>query len=445
MLLRTTAIFAALAPMAALAPLAAPAQEMVAATLAGHAVIPANTMSAPPTDAPRAMWVSGKFTGPARNETPMSDMRPSGLALPFLGQPFQGISGYAATRTDDGALIALIDNGFGSKLNSPDAMLSYVIQRPDFETGEIAIEDRIWLRDPNGVVPFTIKNEASDSRYLTGGDFDLESIQVIGDELWIGEEFGPYLIRATLDGVLTGVFPTMMGETELRSPDHPALRVPAQAGVDFTVPRSGGYEGMALSPQGTLWAMLEKPLIAESGEAEGAFLRVLEFDPVAANWTGQSFKFALTDGAVAIGDFNFIDDTRALVIERDGGQGDPSLACPEGQTEGCFERPAQVKRITLIDTAEIDDDGFVARLKQIDLMNIADPNGLAAMETSADRDLDGVFTFPFVTIESVIRDGDEHIIVGNDNNLPFSIGRKLGQADSNEKIRLHVPELLAAN
>jgi len=49
-----------------------------------------------------------------------------------------------------------------------------------------------------------------------------------------------------------------------------------------------------------------------------------------------------------------------------------------------------------------------------------------------------------VTIESVIRDGEEHIIVGNDNNLPFSAGRQLGVADNNEMIRLHVPALLAA-
>ncbi|MEM8958688.1 MAG: esterase-like activity of phytase family protein [Pseudomonadota bacterium] len=437
MLFRSAALLAALATMSH-------AQEMVPATLAGHAVIPANTMSAPPADAPRAMWISGKFTGDARNEQPMSHMRPSGLALPFLGQPFQGISGYAAERTPDGDLVALIDNGFGSKLNSPDAMLGYTILRPDFDAGHVEIVERIWLHDPDRVVPFVIANEASESRYLTGGDFDLESIQVVGDELWIGEEFGPYLIRATLDGRVTGVFPTLLDGAEQRSPDHPALRIPAVAGTDFTVPRSGGYEGMALGPDGTLWAMLEKPLIAEGGESEGDFLRVIAFDPAAGDWTGGSFKFALTDGAVAIGDFNFIDDTRALVIERDGGQGDPSLACAEGQTEGCFERPAQVKRITLIDTAQIDDDGFVARLRQIDLMDIADPDGMNRMETSADRDLSGVFTFPFVTIESVIRDGDEHIIVGNDNNLPFSIGRKLGTADANETIRLHVPALLAA-
>jgi hypothetical protein len=38
----------------------------------------------------------------------------------------------------------------------------------------------------------------------------------------------------------------------------------------------------------------------------------------------------------------------------------------------------------------------------------------------------------------------EHIVVGNDNNLPFSAGRSLDKADDNEVILLRVPELLGA-
>jgi hypothetical protein len=36
----------------------------------------------------------------------------------------------------------------------------------------------------------------------------------------------------------------------------------------------------------------------------------------------------------------------------------------------------------------------------------------------------------------------EHIIVGNDNNLPFSTGRTIGEADANEWILLHVGDML---
>jgi hypothetical protein len=40
-------------------------------------------------------------------------------------------------------------------------------------------------------------------------------------------------------------------------------------------------------------------------------------------------------------------------------------------------------------------------------------------------------------------DGDR-IIVGNDNNLPFSSGRTLGKSDDNELILLKVTDLLKA-
>jgi hypothetical protein len=419
------------------------AQEMMPATLAGHAVLPAFSFSAPPPDAPDETWISGRFTaGMVPVNTPQS-LEANGLMRPFFGQPLQGVSAYAFTRDPDGAIYALIDNGFGSKANSSDALLSFTRLIPDFETGEVTVPERIWLRDPDRVVPFRIVHEATGARYLTGADFDTESLQIVGDRVFIGDEFGPFMITATLDGVILDVQGTVLGEDRLRSPDHPSLSIPAEAGADYRVPRSRGFEGMALTPDGTmLWAMLEGSILDAEGNPEDGFLRVLGYDPAVGDWTGESFLFRFSEGASAIGDFNFIDDTRALVIERDGGEGHPSLACAEGQTDGCFPNPARVKRVTLIDTARIDAEGFVARLAQIDLMDIADPDGLARLPTDGDIP-EGTFVFPFVTIESVIRDGEEHIILGNDNNLPFSAGRQLGVADSNEVIRLHVPQLLA--
>ena len=434
------------------------ANERKPAVLAGHALIPALSMIAPPADAPREVWVSGKFTGPGnlRNEQPMSVMgntgamhgnRATGIRLPFLGQPLQGFSGFAMTRHADGSIYAVIDNGFGNKRNSTDALLFFTRLAPNWQQGTVAVREVVWLRDPDKKVPFRIVNENTDQRYLTGGDFDLESIQVIGDTVWIGDEFGPYLISATLDGRVMGVFETVRGGRVLRSPDHPNVFVPAQAGRDWVVPRSGGYEGMALHPQtGMLWAMLEKPLIAENGQPEGSFLVVLEFDPKAGRWTGREFKYALDAGATAIGDFNFIDDRRALVIERDDGEGDPSLACenPREPRPDCFPNPARFKRVVLIDTGTLDAQGFVRKIAHIDLMDIADPEGFARLPTAAKRDLRGKFTFPFFTIENVMRVDEQHILVAVDNNLPFSSGRALDRAADNEFILLRVPELLAA-
>ncbi|WP_226575227.1 esterase-like activity of phytase family protein [Acuticoccus sediminis] len=423
------------------------------AKLVGHAVIEANTIIPAPADAPADAQVSGKFTGgAARVDEPASipgnvgsyhGNRATGLSLPFEGQPVQGFSGFAMNRLDDGSIIALTDNGFGSKLNSPDALLFFHKINPDFETGEVARET-VFLKDPNKVVPFRIAYEGTAERYLTGSDFDLESIQLVGDTLWIGEEFGPYLIEASLDGVVKGVYPTMLAGEEIRSPDHPALKIPATAGKDYRSQRSGGYEGMALQPgTGLLWAMLEKPIYEADGSTGNA-LTVMAFDPETKAWTGDVFKFPLAEGATAIGDFNFIDEKRAMVIERDNGEGDPSLKCEGEATPECFPNPAMVKRIVLIDTSDLHEDGTVRRIGYIDLMNIADPDGVARLETDAKRDLTGLYTFPFFTIEDVMKVDDTHIIVANDNNLPFSAGRKLTEAAANEFILLEVPELLSA-
>ena len=445
-----------LALLAACTALTAPAfaEEMFPATLAGHAYLPALTLVAPPNDAPRDLWVSGKFTGKTRIDQPMSVMgntgknygaHDTGIALPFIGQPVQGMSGFAMNRAEDGSWFVLTDNGFGSKVNSPDAMLFFHRMAPDFETGKVARDETIFLHDPDHAVPFRIANESTESRYLTGADFDPESIQYLDGEIWIGEEFGPYILRVALDGRVLDVFTTMLDGEVINGPDTPGVTVPAQAGKEFRVQRSGGYEGMALQPEtGLLWAMLEKPLLVEGGELEGDFLRVITFDTKAKDWTGESYKFKLAEGAKAIGDFNFIDATRALVIERDNGEGDLSKACAEGATETstCYPVPAKVKNIVLVDTAEIDADGYMRRIGHIDLMNIQDPDGkaLAGMKPA-----EGAFTFPFFTIEDVARVDETHIMVANDNNLPFSGGREIGAAAHNEFILLSVPELLQAN
>ncbi len=429
------------------------AEQTFPATLAGHAVLPAHTLVTPPADAPRDLWVSGKFTGPARNDAPMSvegDVgaayggHKTGISLPFIGQPVQGMSGLAMNRDEDGSWFALTDNGFGNKVNSPDAMLFFHRLAPDFETGRVERPETVFLRDPDGKVPFRIANEGTDSRYLTGADFDPESIQFLNDEIWIGDEFGPFILRVARDGRILSVHQTILDGAALTGPDTPGTVVPAQPGTDFRVQRSGGYEGMALQP-GTdlLWAMMEKPLLVEGGGTEGDFLRVITFDTANADWTGDSFRFALSEGASAIGDFNFIDDTRALVIERDNGEGDAALACAEGATDqaDCYPQPALVKNVVLVDTASIDEEGYIRRIGHIDLLDIADPDGKALEGL---KPAEGNFTFPFFTIEDVARVDDTHIIVANDNNLPFSGGREIGRAADNEFILLSVPELLAA-
>ena len=441
------------------------ADQRFEATLAGHAVLPAATFTPPPEDAPPGFATSGRFTGAGnlRNERvgsapadvgPAYGSRRTGLSLPFNGQPVQGFSGIKPVAGEPGAYWVLTDNGFGNRRNSSDAMLMFHKVRPDFRTGQVAVERTVFLSDPNRVIPFAIVTDATASRYLTGADFDPESIQPMPDgSFWIGEEFGPFLIHVDAQGRVQRVVETTLDGQPLRSPDNPAFSVPAvpTQGVPFRVRRSGGYEGVAAAPDGSrLYALLEQPLYApNSDQPEGAFLRILEFDTARAAWTGRTMRYRLEAGATAIGDFNMIDDRRALIIERDNGEGDPGLACAQGQQSTaerpCFPTPARHKRIYLVDLGDVDAEGFVRKIAHIDLMAIRDPDNLARQRgdrpagASNDR-----FAFPFFTIEDVAMVDADHIIVANDNNLPFSAGRHLTRADDNEFILLRVPEFLRA-
>ncbi len=426
--------------------------EPYPATLAGHVVIPAQTFIAPPADAPADLKISGKFTTGTRVDAAgsvegKSRGRPTGVKLPFNGQPAQGHSGIK--RMPDGTFWVLTDNGFGSKANSPDAALFLTQFRMDWDKGTAERLATVFLQDPDKKLPFRIVHEGTDKRYLTGADFDLESFQPIGDKLWFAEEFGPYLIRTDRNGKVEAVFETLIDGKPARSPDHPAVLTPNAPGgaVAFNIRRSKGYEGMAASPDGRfLYPLLEGPVWdAEKKDwektADGKeYLRILEFDVAGGKWTGRHWKYVLEDNGNAIGDFNMIDATTGLIIERDDGEGTADKACPAGtKAETCFDQIAKFKRVYKIEMTDANANGPVRKIGHIDLMKIADPDKKARKPLN-----DGSLTFPFFTIENVdIVDG-RHIIVGNDNNLPFSTSRDPNKADDNEFVLLRVEEFLKA-
>ena len=278
----------------------------------------------------------------------------------------------------------------------------------------------------------------------------MESIQPVADGFWVGEEFGPYILKFSRDGKLTDVIATKAGETEVKSPDNPTLTLPGnptQKLPAFNLKRSGGFEGMALSKDGTkLYGLLEGPLYTADGQVEktedGATgLRIIELDVASKAWTGRTWLYPLAEGGVAIGDFNMLDDSTALVIERDNGAGTADKACadPKKPEANCFAVPAKVKRIYKIEFNDANVGKAARKIGYIDLMKIADPDNKARQGSE-----NGIYTMPFVTIENVDRVDASHIIVGNDNNLPFSAGRALDKADDNEFVILDVKDLLDA-
>jgi hypothetical protein len=432
-------------------PLLVNAQTVYPATLSGHAVLPAQTMIPAPKDAPADLQLSGKFTTGQRVDKiasveGLSAGRPTGVFLPFKGQPIQGHSGIK--RMADGSYWLLTDNGAGSKANSPDFMLYLNRYSVDFKSGQFKRLETVFLHDPDRKVPFRIVHEGSKQRYLTGSDFDTESFQIAGGALWIGDEFGPYLIKTDLKGKVLSVFETQVDGKVVRSPDHPAVLTPSapNVAVKFQVRRSKGFEGMAASSDGSkLYPLLEGALWDEASNApetldDKQFLRVLEFDVKTEKWTGRHWKYVLEANHHAIGDFNMIDATTGLIIERDNGEGTADKACPEAQKRtDCFHDLAKFKRVYKIELTEANVNSPVRKIGYIDLMTIADPHKLARKPLT-----NGVLTFPFFTIENVDIVDANHIVVGNDNNLPFSSSREPNKADDNELILLEVSAFLKA-
>jgi hypothetical protein len=241
------------------------AQQEFPANLAGHVVLPAQSFIDAPADAPSDLRSAGKFTTGKRIEQPgtimgTSNGRPTGVLLPFKGQPLQGHSGIK--RMPDGTFWIITDNGFGSKANSPDAMLFLNQYQIDWGKGSFERLATIFLHDPDKKVPFRIVHEGTEKRYLTGSDFDIEGFQWVGDTLWIGEEFGPY--KADKSGKVLGVFETLADGKPVRSPDHfavPSPAVPGAALSNVNLRRSKGFEGFAGAKDGTfLYPLLEGPL-----------------------------------------------------------------------------------------------------------------------------------------------------------------------------------------
>lgn len=442
-----------LAPLV-LAPfcLASPAS---AVTLAGRAVLPAATFAPGPT--------SGQFITGSTNDVP----------VPFVNaQPVQGFSGIVPGPVA-GTFDVIVDNGFGAKNNSADSLLRVFALRPDFGTGTVSPVDFntgapttfsssnyfITLSDPKGLSGFTtVANMATypngantipvaaaiqSAKLLTGADYDIEGIARARDgSYFFGDEFGPFVIHTDATGKLLSapaLAPNLVGASAnpyVQSPDYPTPTAggPLPAKGTANAQSSGGFEGFTISPdKSTIYTALEKSLTGDSDPSR----RVINtFDTATGQFTSKSFNYRVGDpngnndginpANNSIGDMVAINDHQILVLERSGGQG----------------ATARFKRVYLIDLNVLDASGYVSKTLLVDLLNVPDPLGLGRDGTT-----NGIFTFPFVTIETIIPIDANTILVGNDNNYPFSTGRSATLPDNNEfaLIRLDQPLALASS
>ena len=394
-------------------------------TLEGWALMPANTFADGPT--------TGQFAGTGNG----------GNALPLLNkQAVQGFSAVLAGPTA-GSFLFMPDNGFGAQSNSADALLRMYAVLPDFKTalggsGTVSAADFntgtpqpaftassfITLSDPDNLLGIKIQadfkryyNKASnplvsasirDDRLLTGADFDIESVRKDKNgNLWFGEEFGPYLVKTNANGSVLRREIAMPG---VFAPENVAV---VNGNVSANLGGSRGFEGMAINPAGDrLYTLLEGTVAGDPAKS----LRINAFDVNTERYTGQQWTYQLEAQGTNIGDMTAINDHEFVVIERNGGTA----------TSG-----TPFKKIFRIDLNATDGAGHVAKTEVVDLMNIADPHDL-------NGDGSTTFTFPFVTIESVLILDANTLLVANDNNYPGTGGRVAGVSDNTEFLKIHL-------
>jgi hypothetical protein len=388
-------------------------------TLTGFACLPADSFASGPT--------SGQFIEPANNRRP-----------PFVDkQPIQGFS--AILHGDEGTFLSMTDNGFGTKENSPDYIPRVYRVKPVFKTeeggsGRVEVESFFALHDPDSKMEFTIVADLQfypgsdgtipvdeaikNGRTLTGWDLDIESFRQAPDgTFYFGDEFGPFIIHTDGEGKILEAPIPLPG---VQSPQNPYL-----GEQEPNLPRSGGFEGMALNASGTkLYPVLEKSLIDQPGQ-----LNIYEFDLKKKAYTHTNpyhppFKYKLEAGAISLSEITAITDEDYLVIERDGEEGSA----------------AKLKKVFHINLNKTDKKGFLIKKELIDLLNLKDGINLGGAGN-------GTFGFPFETTEALVIIDDFTVCFVNDNNYPFSVGRfavTTRKPDDNEFILVRIKESLRA-
>jgi hypothetical protein len=396
--------------------------------------------------------VSGRFITPA-----------NGVVPPFAdGQPIPGWSGLLANA--DGTFTALPDNGYGSKANSSDYIIGVYATDVTFKTAGdgtnvpgsiqnlafIPFNDSLGLLRNGAGIDLAITAELVNyrsgngfgvdsgvpvdplivsGRLLTGYDFDVESIARAADgTLWVGEEFGPYLLHFDEGGTLID---EPAPHPFLTSPSNPLVIIePGTA----TQGSSRGFESIALNAtKDKLYAVPEAAPLVDALRAvpgDERVVEVFEFDTALRSYTGVTYAYQ-KDGnavgnAIVIGDITNVGGKKYVLIERDN----------------FFGPAAVIKRLYLVDLDVTNDAGILEKRLLVDLLNISDPadiGGELAGVTEPEQ-----FSFPFNSIESVVQLGESTLGVAIDNNYPGDSGRRAGVPDDIELIRIEFEQPLSS-
>lgn len=105
---------------------------------------------------------------------------------------------------------------------------------------------------------------------------------------------------------------------------------------------------------------------------------------------------------------------------------------------------AEIKRVYRVELGRVDASGYLLKHLVCDLLNIDDSQGLTRSEKGT-VGLGRYYRFPYVTPECLTVLDAHTLLVANDNNYPFSAGRRPSRApDDSEFIRLRLKQPVTA-
>lgn len=356
-------------------------------TLVGRALLPAATFANDPNQSQPAAQVSAIASRKNIN----------GLKVPFDSQPVGGFVSIVPGKYQ-GDWYALTDGTFDTAANSGDFLLRMYTIQLSWATasggdGSVSAGDWITLSDPAKKVTKNIQKANVQGRPLTGADFSPRAARMMDDgTIWVVESSGPSLLHFDARGHM--------------------LEAPYPLGTN------GVPAGMAEAVDG------KSLLVAQRSDSQTVSLRA--FDTSARKFSADALTFQPANAADSVNGLTMINDHQALFVEQDNQEG----------------AAAKVKQVYLLDLSAKP----ATKTLLVDLLKISDPNNISLSNTfpkvASAMGLGAAFKFPYKDVSSVYPQDGQTLVVVNDNNVPFGLGRSPKQADDNEFIAVQLPQTL---
>jgi hypothetical protein len=349
------------------------------AVLVGRAVLPAGTLA----DGPR----SGQKLG-----TKVIN----GLKVPFASQPVGNITAILPGNYG-GSWLVLSDSVFNNAQSSDDYLLRIYTVEVDWRGnngggGTATVVDWINLIDPAKKVTKALRNANAANRPLSGGDFSPRAFQHLADgTFWVAEAAGPSLLHFGANGQL--------------------LDAPIALGGP------GALQGMSKLPDNRTLVIAQR---------SGASVVVRTFDTGGRAFGSGTATFALANGGNNVSGIAMVNGQQLITIEQDSKQGNG----------------AQFKQVFLVDISTQP----ASKTPLLDLLNISDPSSISTADVFSQPanaiGLGASFKFPFADIGAIYPLDGQTLVLVNNNNVPFGLGRSPAQADDTEYIAVQIAQPL---